>query len=442
MQGIMGPWTRRFAVGLSLVLLAGCTRSSPTAPAAPAAPPPAVAAAAVFLAPNSWDMPAGGGSLLLDIATSASTAGNVVAPDIEVELSASSGTLSDTRSRTDRTGHAKVTWTGTSSATITARAGDVVGTAAIRVPSPPPTAPPPNPNPVPSPAPSPAPEPTPGLLVVTIFPSPRGGDAVTPIAFFAQVRAADNRQLGPLTYAWDFESDGIVDSTETAPTHLFRPADHWTVSLRVTAPDGGTGVGRVDVVIGATPAPVVTTTLRANPTTAVIGARFTFTATGSGNSTSGPVTAFDWDFDTSTPGLDLTTSTGSATTSYETPGVRTVRVTARTANGSSGNATADVTVTAPLTVSLEVSPAGTQPAGRALSITATVTSAGPVPGGLVFEWDWTNDGTFDDEPTTGSPTSTVGHVYNSNTPATKTLRVKVTAPDNRTATNTITITVS
>lgn len=80
-------------------------------------------------------MPAGGGALEVIIRTSANTVGNTPAAHVTVALTASSGTLSESSTVTDATGHARVTWSGTSSATITARAGEVAGTSAIRVPA-------------------------------------------------------------------------------------------------------------------------------------------------------------------------------------------------------------------------------------------------------------------------------------------------------------------
>jgi len=87
------------------VALAACSGPSSTAPSTQT-PTPTVTAAAVTLTPNSWDLPAGGGSVEITIATSANAAGNVIAPNVAVRLQASSGSLSDSEPRTDNTGHA------------------------------------------------------------------------------------------------------------------------------------------------------------------------------------------------------------------------------------------------------------------------------------------------------------------------------------------------
>jgi PKD repeat protein/streptogramin lyase len=42
----------------------------------------------------------------------------------------------------------------------------------------------------------------------------------------------------PLTYEWDFENDGIVDSTEVNPSHIYNTPGIYSVKLRVTDADG------------------------------------------------------------------------------------------------------------------------------------------------------------------------------------------------------------
>ncbi|GAA3232551.1 ThuA domain-containing protein [Oerskovia jenensis] len=61
----------------------------------------------------------------------------------------------------------------------------------------------------------------------------------------------------PLTYAWDVDSDGTVDSTEPVVTHTYTAKGQYTARLTVTAPDGKTGVSTTTVTVGNT-APVVT----------------------------------------------------------------------------------------------------------------------------------------------------------------------------------------
>lgn len=78
-------------------------------------------------------------------------------------------------------------------------------------------------------------------------------------------------------------------------------------------------------------------------------------------------------------------------------------------------------------------------AGMTVTFSATVTSTGIVPPGLLFAWDFDGNGTTD-AVTTGSPSSSAGFTFNA--PGDYTAKVTVTAPDGRTTSTTLTITVS
>lgn len=54
----------------------------------------------------------------------------------------------------------------------------------------------------------------------------------------------------PLTYAWDFDSDGTTDSTESNPSHVYRTDGEFTARLTVTDPAGKAGTASATVVVG------------------------------------------------------------------------------------------------------------------------------------------------------------------------------------------------
>jgi PKD repeat protein len=374
-------------------------------------------------------MPGGGGSLELVIATSGNTVGSTVAANVPLQLTASSGTLSNERPTTDWTGHTKVTWIGSSSATITAAAGDVVGTAAITVPSATPTPTPPSPSPAPSPTPPPAPGF--GPLFVDIIADPRLTDTATPVHFLTIVRP-QNPDPPPtgLTYAWDFNEDGVTDSTEATPTYRFvQGKNDYAVVVTVRSADGRLGRGTIHVVVGAAPVPGIDVSVSASPNPAAVNATVTFTAIATPNSTGGTVTQYEWDFDGDGV-TDLTTTTASATQSYPTVGTKTVGVTARSP-AASGHGAGTVVVSAPaLNVTLRASTA-TPAVGSTITLTATPgVDSGTIPT-LSYAWDF-GDGTT--LTTSGGVTS---HAFG--TVGVYTVRVTITAPDGRTATNTTTI---
>jgi YD repeat-containing protein len=72
------------------------------------------------------------------------------------------------------------------------------------------------------------------------------GWAPLTVAFFDLSTAPDDAVVG---WEWDFENDGVVDSTERNPTHTYIDAGTYTVTLRVSDAHGATGTRtRVDFI--------------------------------------------------------------------------------------------------------------------------------------------------------------------------------------------------
>ena len=437
----------RVRVGsLVVILLASACSKSPTSPA-PQPPPPAPlgTAAAIFLSPSSWDLPAEGGSLEITIATTGNEAGSAVAANVPVTLSASSGELSASELRTDSTGHASVTWTGRSSATITARAGDVVGESRVNVKDSGPPPPTPNPNPGPSPAPqpgpapgpAPGPEPAPPSNGVSVFWSstPASPTVGEPATFTATVSSRPEAAVA--SYAWDFNEDGATDSTSATPTHTFTTSGRIGVTVTVTLVDGRTATDGGGLQVRPAPAATIETTLSASPNAVAPGDAVTFTATATPNSTAGTVTSYEWDFDNNGT-IERTTAGPTTTVAYTTIGNKTAKVTAKSATAS-GSATTQVAVSAPPLTITSFTVSGTQTAGSVITFRVEVGSSGSVPSTMTFAWDFENDGTVN-ETTSGSSPHSINHIFNER--KTYTVKVTVTAPDGRTVTGTAQVTIT
>ncbi|WP_256095555.1 PKD domain-containing protein [Streptomyces sp. EN23] len=56
----------------------------------------------------------------------------------------------------------------------------------------------------------------------------------------------------PVTYAWDFDGDGITDSTEANPSHTYTAKGLHTARLTVTGPDELTALAVQDITVGNT----------------------------------------------------------------------------------------------------------------------------------------------------------------------------------------------
>jgi hypothetical protein len=431
---------RRGTLGSSLgliLLLGGCSTSSTAPVTIPTSvtPPPHVDS--IRLTPSGGgQIPAGGGTVEIVVET-VELIPFAAVPNVSVALTATSGALSASAVTTDASGHAKVTWTGASPATITASAGDAVGATAVSVPSstPPATATPvPQPAPAPNPTPTSPPAPGPGPLFVDILADPRLTDTVTPVHFSASVRPQNLDPLPTgLTYAWDFDEDGQTDSTAATPTYLFTHGKNdYAVVLTVHSADGRRGRGIVHVVVGAMPAPGVAVSVNATPNPAALNGIVTFTATAMPNSTGGSVTQYEWDFDGDGV-ADLTTTGSSVTQSYAMVGTKTVGVTVRSTTAS-GHGSGSVDVTAPA-LSVQLDASSTTPApGMAITLTAApAVAAGPLPA-VSYTWDFGDGSTPTPTSATTAHTFAVKGIY--------TVRVTITAADGRTATSKLTITVS
>ncbi|MCX5999319.1 MAG: PKD domain-containing protein, partial [Chloroflexi bacterium] len=53
-----------------------------------------------------------------------------------------------------------------------------------------------------------------------------------------KIQFADQSSAGVTAWSWDFDNDGIADSTERNPSHTYSVPGNYTVTLEVTAPDG------------------------------------------------------------------------------------------------------------------------------------------------------------------------------------------------------------
>ncbi|MDD1715574.1 MAG: PKD domain-containing protein [Methanolinea sp.] len=96
----------------------------------------------------------------------------------------------------------------------------------------------------------------------------------------------------PTSWAWDFNNDGIVDSTEQNSSHIYSTAGTFTVNLTVSNAAGADGEVRTDfITVDAAPvAPVAGFTTDVQTGTAPLTVQFTDTSTGDS------ITSYQWIF--------------------------------------------------------------------------------------------------------------------------------------------------
>ncbi|MBM1106783.1 PQQ-dependent sugar dehydrogenase [Aurantibacter crassamenti] len=71
---------------------------------------------------------------------------------------------------------------------------------------------------------------------------------------FSSAGTTDPNGDSPLTYEWDFDGDGFVDSIAENPTHVYNSAGTFNVQLKVDDGNGGVGVNNLTIYAGNTAA--------------------------------------------------------------------------------------------------------------------------------------------------------------------------------------------
>ncbi|MDQ7024849.1 MAG: PKD domain-containing protein, partial [Anaerolineae bacterium] len=113
--------------------------------------------------------------------------------------------------------------------------------------------------------------------------NPQSGNAPLTVSFV-------NQTSGDVTgYEWDFDGDGVVDSTETSPSHEFVSEGTYTVNLTATGPGGSNSISSDVMVSPALVAPIAQ--FSADVTTGTAPLTVTFS-----NSSSGQIDSYSWDF--------------------------------------------------------------------------------------------------------------------------------------------------
>ena len=99
------------------------------------------------------------------------------------------------------------------------------------------------------------PPPPPAPPVAAFGASPTSGSAPLTVQF------TDQSTNTPTSWAWDFENDGIVDSTAQNPSHVYVASGSYSVTLTVANADGSNSVtGTNAILVGDAPPPPSTAT--------------------------------------------------------------------------------------------------------------------------------------------------------------------------------------
>ncbi|MBL8164924.1 MAG: PKD domain-containing protein [Anaerolineae bacterium] len=218
-------------------------------------------------------------------------------------------------------------------------------------------------------------------LVAAFVPRPATGPAPLVVTF-------SNHSFGDAisAYAWDFNGDGVTDSTaETPPAYIYQTSGMFTASLRVTGAGGKTITQTRQITVETPPAPIAA--FSASPFFGTAPQVVTFT-----NYSAGVISSYAWDFN----GDGVTDSTVASPPPYiySTPGLHTIQLTVSGPGGTSEPAIEYVIVEeaqmpSDVTAQFSVTPiSGTAP----LTVTFNNTSTGSI---ASYAWDFNGDGVTD-----------------------------------------------
>ncbi|HEY4716457.1 MAG TPA: PKD domain-containing protein, partial [bacterium] len=140
------------------------------------------------------------------------------------------------------------------------------------------------------------------------------------------------------SYTWDFNGDGITDSTDVTPQFTFTSNGNYNITLTVTDSNGCSNSTAEPVTVNPSPVPIVTVSSSA------VCRNSSLDFDGSSSSASPPATilSFAWDFNADS--LVDSNAADPLPYTYTTAGATSVKLTIADSNGCSASGTTPVTV--------------------------------------------------------------------------------------------------
>ena len=197
------------------------------------------------------------------------------------------------------------------------------------------------------------------------------------------VQFTNTSEGSELEFAWDFNDDGIVDSTESNPSFEYTSTGTYTVTLNA---NNRAGTSDATATINVEEEPVIpppTAAFAAQPDSGDAPLTVTFS-----NQTVGDITRYEWDF-TSDGTVDSTDANPQHT--YDDPGSYVVTLRAFGPGGETST-TATITVDQPIPAPEAAFSAQPDSGDAPLTVTFSNQTTGDV---TSYEWDFTSDGTVD-----------------------------------------------
>jgi N-acetylmuramoyl-L-alanine amidase/PKD repeat protein len=264
-----------------------------------------------------------------------------------------------------------------------------------------------------------------------------------------------------ISYSWDWDGDGTYDETagEAVITHTYDKAGTYEVTLKVTAFENVSATDTLTVTINDINEDPIANP--GGPYTAAVGEEITFDGSGSSDS-DGEIIEYMWDFGDESIGSEVspvhsyaevgeyvvtlavkddsdalsaavsTTVTVDEEAVVEEEGTQEDQQNSEEENGDEKDTGIVQTVTA------EAGEDQSGNVGDLLTFDASASTVSPLSDGTVitYSWDWDGDGTYDETVNE----AVISHTYDK--AGTYEISLKVTAFDNISATDTLTVTIN
>jgi PKD repeat protein len=221
--------------------------------------------------------------------------------------------------------------------------------------------------------------------IIVLYPAPVAAFSATPTSGDAplSVRFTDESTGNITSWAWDFENDGTIDSTEQSPAYVYSAAGTYAVSLTITGPGGSDDETRTGYITVVQPPVKPVASFSADPLQGIAPLTVNFTDTSTGDA----ITAFAWDFENDGT-VDSTEQNPQH--SYPAPGMYNVSLTVTSEAGSDTKTEFTfITVTEPA----PVAQFSAEPLSGPVPLTVNFTDAST--NAATYAWDFENDGTVD-----------------------------------------------
>lgn len=244
-----------------------------------------------------------------------------------------------------------------------------------------------------------------GAVSVVALPEAHPTFGEAPLTVHLTADGEDNKGTIQV-YRWDFEGDGTWDTyntVATAYTHIYPHSGIYTPMLKVESSTGATASALITITV-ANGLPAAT----ADITPSNGGAPLDVQLQGAGSDPDGTIVLYEWDFEGDGTYDYSSPTSGNTTNTYQSPGA--YQAIFRVTDNEGATATASATATV-ISVGPSGSPTASGTANPSIGPAPLVvnfdgTGTDPDGGNIVrYEWDFTNDGTYDYVSGTSAATS-------------------------------------